>query len=323
MNTFITIMSADNAPTEEGKGEGAGGRTRSWNSFLESAVKISLCAFGGSIVGLAHQQRMEQFEGEVASARAAAAAAAAVSGAADSPHPHGEGQQQQRRKQRRRFPLRHGPPQKIVATRGGSSALAASSSLPGKWGLACMFFALILESSRAASPTSMILNEISDRRRKGGRNGDGGGDDSNDDESEDSRLPTAADAAATTMQERAATSIGDYAFGGTVAGLSGALALARNVSAARKGAAAAAGSSSLPAQVGLPPPAVSLSHFSRPGLILWGIGAGMALGVAAGIIQAGVDVGNMYIELEQKQQKNALDEENTSAGSSGEAEKAG
>jgi hypothetical protein len=83
------------------------------------------------------------------------------------------------------------------------------------------------------------------------------------------------------VQNTAITAIGDYTLGGTVAGLVGALSTK---------------AMQLPASI-------LASKAGRRPLMVWGLGAGMSLGLVAGLFQAGIDVGNLYLEREQEQQR--------------------
>jgi len=235
----------------------------SLESLFESLVKVTLAGFGGSLVGLAHrhylqqQQQIDHFP------------------AADD---HRHQQQQTRKKDSKQRRFRIGPPRNVEAAAtttttshgarivvGRSSAAAAArsstavSGIPVKWAISCMFFALILETSRTASPATRIVDAVL-------RQGD---EDSNI--GRNPPLTPSHDASSTTqlLKRRALISTGDYAIGGTVAGFAGALALARNTRPSSYSA-------------------------TRPGLVLWGVGVGMTLGLLAGTVQAGADVGGLW-----------------------------
>lgn len=133
---------------------------------------------------------------------------------------------------------RHGPPSPVRPQ--------PTASLPGQWAISCMFFALILESSRIMSPTGLFLSKL-------------------DEEWTPSPM------------SRALITIGDYTVGGGVAGLAGALARRRD----------------LPTRQG--------------GWMVFGLGAGLALGLVAGVAQAGLDASTTYLEDRDKAVKGASD----------------
>jgi uncharacterized membrane protein len=91
------------------------------------------------------------------------------------------------------------------------------------------------------------------------------------------------------VKHTAITAVGDYTVGGTVAGLVG--ALAGWTQKAR---------TTLSANAMQLPASILSSKAGRRPLVLWGLGAGMSLGFVAGIFQAGVDVGNIYLKREQE-----------------------
>lgn len=73
-------------------------------------------------------------------------------------------------------------------------------------------------------------------------------------------------------QRKAFVSIGDYTIGGAAAGLAGALGKQNNILRSRS--------------------------VTRAGLA-----TGVGLGLLAGILQAGIDVGNLYLEREQSEER--------------------
>lgn len=88
-------------------------------------------------------------------------------------------------------------------------------------------------------------------------------------------LPTAKN-----VQRTVLTTVGDYVVGGSVAGIAGAIAARRRT-----------------ANIAFPlPPAVR----SNSAFLFWGFGAGMALGLIAGVLDASVAVGNIYLEQEER-----------------------
>lgn len=202
---------------------------------MESLTRITLAGFGGSIVGLAQQRQQQQQQ-------------QSVSPRTDS------------------STIRKRPPT-------AASIISQKNNLgnqPRTWALSCMIFALILETSRRSSPTTVLLDSIRSTRRS-----------DKDDDSWNGRV-----------QDTAMKAVGDYTIGGTLAGLVGALAgwteKARTTLSARA------------MQV---PSNILASKAGRRPFIIWGLGAGMSLGLVAGVFQAGIDVGNMYLQDEQEQER--------------------
>ena len=103
------------------------------------------------------------------------------------------------------------------------------------------------------------------------------------------------------VKHTAITGVGDYTLGGTAAGLVG--ALAGWTQKAR---------TTLSANAMQLPASILSSKAGRRPLILWGLGAGMSLGFVAGIFQAGVDVGNIYLKREQEQRMQSDQRDETS-----------
>jgi len=163
------------------------------------------------------------------------------------------------------------------------------NQLAKTWAASCMFFALILESSRLASPTSTLLELTK----------------CNVEEETDFKEQ---------MQLKALTTIGDYSIGGTVAGLAGAMARRTPPNSSKS------------SDFKLKLPETMLKLGRRP-LIVWGLGTGLSLGLLAGVLQAGIDVGNLYLEKEQQEeelrrQKEEVEEIPPESTASGESESA-
>ena len=198
---------------------------------LESLVRITLAGFGGSVVGRAQQRQQ---------AGMATSSAASTSTSTSSNN---------RRRQR--------PPMAAAQV----NQINILGNQPRTWALSCMIFAIILETTRRSSPTTVLLQSVSSM-------------------DEDS------------VKHTAITAVGDYTLGGTAAGLVG--ALAGWTQKAR---------TTLSANAMQLPASILSSKAGRRPLILWGLGAGMSLGFVAGIFQAGVDVGNIYLKREQEQRR--------------------
>lgn len=220
------------------------------DSIWESMVKVTLASFGGSLVGLALENQRR--------------------------HHHNQdhrGDVGDRTATRRRPPTRQRQP---PPTRGGSSSSSlpnrAAASLPGQWALSCLFFALAMEASRHASPTTLLLKMASSSGRGAvsAQEGHGTG---------------VSVLNPVTYKTVFLTSFGDYAIGGAVSGTAGGWALASRQASSRTATAPPTGSVSRHHQA----PTIT----RRAGLA-WGLRVGAVLGVAAGVVQAAVDVAGMY-----------------------------
>jgi hypothetical protein len=77
-------------------------------------------------------------------------------------------------------------------------------------------------------------------------------------------------------QRVALTAVGDMTLGGSVAGFAGAMAASRK--------------------------RPLVGAVARP-MAVWGLGVGMGLGFVTGLCQAGIDVGNLYLEQQEREQR--------------------
>jgi len=136
---------------------------------------------------------------------------------------------------------------------------------PRTWALSCMIFGLILETTRRSSPTSALLDLLYPNERNH------------------------AILWNRQVRDTAVTAVGDYTLGGTISGLVG--ALAGWTDRAR---------TTLSANAMQVPAGILASKAGRRPLIMWGLGAGMSLGLMAGLFQAGIDVGNLYLQEQQQ-----------------------
>jgi hypothetical protein len=184
-------------------------------------------------------------------------------------------------------------------TRGSpSSSLPnmAAASLPGQWALSCLFFAMAMEASRHASPTTLLLKVASSSGPASTEEGNGNGNHS---------VPSPDTCYRTTFL----TSFGDYAIGGAVSGMAGGWALASRQPS----------SSSLSSRTAAMAPMGSSSHaapFTRRAGLVWGLRVGLALGVAAGLVQAAVDVAGLYYDATQQHPRRATVTPSSSSSSS-------
>lgn len=217
-----------------GKKSSLKSNNRSDSNFLEnvmeSVVKITLAGFGGSMVGLG-LQRQQQLQ--------------KITAKNNNGTNNG-------------LPLPKRPPV------GRTARSVAQMNLPATWAISCMVFAGILESSRQSSPTTVLLQKLSQENIA------------------DETFPSSSsflfdrEVRFTTLR-----AVGDYTLGGTVAGLAGAFAQRRKPFAVATG---------------------TVLRSSRAGQrpwSAWGLAAGMALGFLGGVVQAAIDVGGLYLQREQ------------------------
>ena len=141
-------------------------------------------------------------------------------------------------------------------------------NLPLTWALSGMIFVSVLESCRVTSPTTALWNAVQTSPNSDHLGDEArvhqGYDDDDDDEDDD-------------YYKTALVAIGDYTLGGSVAGAAGALGSQRRTSAS--------------------------GSILRPPSVAWGLGMGLALGCVAGILQAGIEVGNLYLSRQQQRQQ--------------------
>lgn len=196
--------------------------TSDMESYFESLVRVTLAGFGGSLVGLAQQRQNSLL------------------------------QQGQRPVDATSSHRRRAPPNLVRKP--------DPLGLPIQWAISCSMFALILETSRAVSPTTYVLkflnafpgsNSIHHKHELSSQN-------------------------MTSQMASYIPTVGDYTIGGSIAGLSGAVA-----QRSRLGAKA-------------------LGMMSTRRLLLWGLGAGSVLGCVAGVVQAVIDVGDLYLIRERE-----------------------
>jgi hypothetical protein len=227
------------------------------DSIWESMVKVTLASFGGSLVGLALENQRRQHH----------------------PHPQQPLEMGDRPATRRRPPtrLRQPPSTRVSSQRLG--LYSSSTSLPGQWALSCLFFAMAMEASRHASPTTLLLKVASSSgpvsTEVGNRN---------------HHHPVVSPTPC--YRTVFLTSFGDYAIGGAVSGMAGGWALASRQPP-----------SSLSSRTAPMAPMGSSSHaapFTRRAGLVWGLRVGLALGVAAGLVQAAVDVAGLYYDATQQ-----------------------
>ena len=143
--------------------------------------------------------------------------------------------------------------------------MQSQKNLPLTWALSSMLFVSVLESCRFASPTTILYDTVMPYFK---------GDESLD----SAAAHKNEESASFDYQKTALIAFGDYAIGGSIAGLAGAWGSRRR---------------QIPGVV-RPPSAAWLG---------WGLGTGLLLGCVAGIFQAGVEVGNLYISQQEQLQE--------------------
>ena len=144
-----------------------------------------------------------------------------------------------------------GPPRRVASFQ--------QQNLPLVWAFSGMLFVTMLETCRLASPTTALYQAFLEEESNN----------SKDDAKE--TLPT------NRYFHTAVVSLGDYALGGSVAGIAGALGSRGRASASLTGV--------------------------RPPSMAWGLGTGLALGCLAGSLQAGIGVTSLYLERLQQQEE--------------------
>lgn len=251
---------------------------------FESMVRVTLAGFGGSLVGLAHERQMQQQE-EMSKHSSSSLSAenknpqkypASTAAASSTKQPT---------QSRTAPPHRHAPPS--VTHRRMLMVSKNARSLPATWAISCTFFALILEVSRVMSPTNMLW-QLADETKNPDRN-----EAATIVLSSSSGKQSEAFSSKEVMMRMALTGFGDYTLGGAVAGLAGGMAYRTRL-----------------AQQQLAPYTnMTLPKSQQRGFLLWGMGVGMALGMLAGLTQASIDVGNMYMEQKEmeRQQESVKD----------------
>lgn len=152
------------------------------------------------------------------------------------------------------------------------------TNIPLQWAFSFMAFVSILETSRFWSPTTLIINLQQQKYAEGEGIGDAA--EIQPERGFQQHLPGGQKSLATIL---------DYTLGGTVAGLAGGMAKQRPPPSS---------SSTSPLQL---PSSVLKS--GRRSLIMTGVGTGLALGLIAGIFQAGLDVMESYAREEEARQQ--------------------
>jgi hypothetical protein len=257
-----TIVAATDATTRSTTIQEADKReTEWWMAFAESCVRVSMAAFAGSVVGLAKERQQD----------------AGVEPPPPPPSPGSEQkyskstmQQQQQQQQHRGINHRRyskarprGPP------RAAARRAAPLANLPAAWAVSCGLFGLILESCRRASPTSAVF-AIMDAaaEEEGGGGAPKGADTCSILDVPSPPPPPPPRTFHDKVVRQSLISVGDYALGGTVAGLAGALGKEQ-----RRHFAQAA---------------------SKTPVTLFGLTTGLGLGLVAGAVQAANDIANLY-----------------------------
>jgi hypothetical protein len=149
------------------------------------------------------------------------------------------------------------------------------TNLPLQWSFSFMAFVSILETSRFWSPTTLLMNHWQNSSL----------------EEQDDNTPTIPPEWMESVPDdpKSLATIVDCTIGGTVAGLAGGMAKQRPPPA-----------SSSTSQLKLPS---EILKSGRRSLIWTGIGTGMALGLLAGSVQAGLDIMESYAVLEESRQE--------------------
>ena len=212
-----------------------------WQSVAESCVRVTFAGFAGTLIGHAKEQQQQQAGGPLSTAE----------------------------QDTRRRPVRKAPPRAFKRPK---------TNLPVAWGLGCTMFVLILETSRRTSPTTMLADHYADDERDDSATVPGPSSSGTATSTVPlmPREPTTAD-----LYRAVWTAAGDFALGGTVAGMAGALAQRKR---------------QLPRATAATP--------------LWSLTlTGMCFGLFAGLIQGGADAGAIVIEHQKAENDRLLKEE--------------
>ena len=123
-----------NAPTENGQDPVDFPFSNQFiQDSFQSLTRISLAGLGGSLAGASMEKRQQQ-QGH------------SLSAMHQPPRHHSHSQ------------FRNAPPAPV----GNASAFAPRVNLPATWALSCSFFVLVLETARRTSPTTLILDRMTD-----------------------------------------------------------------------------------------------------------------------------------------------------------------
>jgi hypothetical protein len=248
--------------------------------LLETLARVSLASVGGGLVGLSldharrqqHQQQQQQYTYPPSS-----------SSSSSSPS------------------SRQRPPVAAPMATEASTALKRGASLAKTWSVSCFLFAAIIETTRWISPTTVLYDFMLQKRQQeeeqqqqvendSGENFQGKAPDNRTtitDTLYSTNFPN--QHPTTELQRVALTVTGDYTIGGSLAGFMVAslahLNLARNTMMISRSKASG---------MMMPRPA----PFGR----VAGVGLGTALGLCAGLVQAAIAVGDVYIQQQQQRQ---------------------
>lgn len=244
-----------------------------WEGVAESVVRVTAAGFAGSLIGLAKErlyQTQQQspinetpYSSTTVTSKVLVYEPPNTSTPVNTLKPNGS--------LSKRLPRR--PPQlPIQATT--SSATSAMANLPIVWSISCMLFTIILESCRVSSPTNVVLQLLNTETTP------------TSSPAVEHDVPTRIEFQ-NQVQRTAITSFGDYALGGTIAGLAGAIGQRRHQH-----------------QKAIIPIA------NRIPTARFGIATGFGLGVIAGTFQAAIDVSNLYLQERERRDNEIRQEQN-------------
>jgi single-stranded DNA-binding protein len=243
-----------------------------WEGVAESVVRVTAAGFAGSLIGLA-KERLYQTQQQSPINETPYSSTTVTSKVFVYEPPNTSAPAKTLTPNvslSKRFPRR--PPQlPIQATT--SAATSAMTNLPIVWSISCMLFTIILESCRLSSPTNVVLQLLNTETAPTSS-------------FSERDVPTRIEFQHQ-VQRTAITSFGDYALGGTIAGLAGAIGQRKHQH-----------------QKAIIPIA------NRIPTARFGLATGFGLGIIAGTFQAAIDVSNLYLKERERRDNEKRQEQN-------------
>ena len=235
-----------------------------WEGVAESVVRITAAGFAGSLIGLA-KERLHQTQPPHNETPYTSSTSATTSKVLVFEPPNSSTPDITSKKRLSLSKtLPRLPPQLPIQAKSASAA--AMTNLPIVWSISFILFTTILESCRLLSPTNVILRMIDSEPI----------DKYSHIENDTERTPINFHYK---VQRTAITSFGDYVLGGTMAGLAGAIGQRRQQRFQQ----------------------TQLPIASRVPTTRFGLATGFGLGIIVGTFQAAIDVSNIYLREQERQ----------------------